>query len=314
MSQTQRVLDLLDRLNSGETLCTKALSQNYPYDDKPTPNAIKLVQRDMEYIREFLGDNLTSTSRGCYRLINKDFLASLMPTDSDTKSFREFFEFLILFDDGILEHIATDKQSYIDKLKKETKSIYHIHTQPIEKPSTEYMSLLKKAIKHKQYISVKFDDTLLKHIQPHRIVFAEGNWYLATFEPNCELNDGFKFLRINRIKGVEIDSSSYHSNLDVESHILGFQSLFDNYKKPKYRVEILVSSQQAKYFRDKKWLKSQKILSDDSKGLLIEYQINNDMEILPLVKKWLPDIEIISPKKLRDRLYRDIDKFLSKRG
>ncbi len=30
-------------------------------------------------------------------------------------------------------------------------------------------------------------------------------------------------------------------NLDVESHILGFQSLFDNYKKPKYRVEILVS-------------------------------------------------------------------------
>ena len=103
-------------------------------------------------------------------------------------------------------------------------------------------------------------------------------------------------------------------NLDVESHILGFQSLFDNYKKPKYRVEILVSPQQAKYFKDKKWLKSQKILSDDNEGLLIEYQINNDMEILPLVKKWLPDIEIISPKKLRDRLYRDIDKFLSKRG
>ena len=45
--------------------------------------------------------------------------------------------------------------------------------------------------------------------------------------------------------------------------------------------------------------------------LIISYQINSDMEIIPLIKTWIPHIKIISPNKLKKRIEDEIKKYLN---
>ncbi len=320
MNQAQRVLEILKRLKRDGT-CTAELADEYLYYGYSASHksALRTAQGDMKLVKDFFGEGvLVQYPRGHYTLINQDYMDALLPSAQDSDSFRKFFEFLILFDDTILNNIVDKKQkAYIEKVKKDVNEIYSIHSDPIEKLNTKHINVLKQAIKHNRYINLTVDNgkkMRLNTIQPHRIVFAQGNWYLATFEPNSKVNKGFRFLRIARIEEVKILPETFHCNQDVEKFIKNFQSLFTNFKKPRYRVEIEVSSRIAKYFKEKKHLKSQQIVGyGESGNLRVEYFINHDLEILPLIKKWIPDIKIRYPNTLREKFYEDLDKIYVKR-
>ena len=62
-----------------------------------------------------------------------------------------------------------------------------------------------------------------------------------------------------------------------------------------------------KQFIVKKHLRSQEIIETREDGLLLRFKITNNMELLPLIKKWIPLIKIVSaPQHLKDALKRDL--------
>ena len=48
----------------------------------------------------------------------------------------------------------------------------------------------------------------------------------------------------------------------------------------------------------------EKALEDGSVAFSIDF--TQDIEILPFIKRWLPDIEILEPKSLRDKFKEDL--------
>jgi len=75
----------------------------------------------------------------------------------------------------------------------------------------------------------------------------------------------------------------------------------------------LASPKVAKYFKAdmKKLLTSQKFIEERSDGSVeftLEY--TQSMEILPLIKKWLPDLKILSPKILDDEFRASLEAYL----
>ena len=85
--------------------------------------------------------------------------------------------------------------------------------------------------------------------------------------------------------------------------------------KPSQRAILKASPKVAIYFQKgmKLFFPSQKfkeILDDGSVTFTIDF--TNDLEILPFVKRWLPDLEILEPQSLRDVLREHIKISLDK--
>ena len=76
-------------------------------------------------------------------------------------------------------------------------------------------------------------------------------------------------------------------------------------------MQIEVDKSIKRFFKQKKFLSSQTILKEDD-NLFLSYKITNDMEILPLVRKWLPNIKIISPKSTKDKFKNELQSYLQK--
>ena len=42
----------------------------------------------------------------------------------------------------------------------------------------------------------------------------------------------------------------------------------------------------------------------------ISVEITNDMEIMPLVKYWMPHIQILKPKRINDLILSDLEQYI----
>ena len=307
MTQSRRILQMLQMLSQGQTLCSDTLTNIFSTDKRT-------IQRDLKLLREHLGEKLYAPSRGCYRLQSTAELRGYLAQMQQSDDIRPFFEFITLFDDRLLSIFDQKEFPIVRQIRRESKVYYHILENPIENLRTPFLKDIKLAIKERHYASVSFKEIHprdLEMVKPIKIVFAEGNWYLAAITQNYKFNHGFKFLRINFITGFRLQPQTFHREIEAEKFIENFQSLFQDYKTPVYEVRVRVDAGVARYFRVKKHLKSQRIEEEKANGdLIVSFQINNEMEILPFVKKWLPLVRILSPKALDERLKEEIRRYL----
>lgn len=332
-NQTIRIIALLRRLsmNSNKNpVEVKDVAAEY-YEKKYSESessAKRMAQDDLKYLKTIFEKDIVCVRRGCYILENEELANSFFSSEMNSLEYKKFFEFIILFSDKMLDSITNERlKLYISKLREDKEQIYSIRMDAIEDLSNkDIMNELKKAIIRRRYIDLKIyeDDNLLSDnndknealtdVQPYRIVFTQGNWYLAIFDKNTEVNNGFRFLRIGKITNIDIKSNTFQKNQNIEKFIENFQSIFSYFKKEPFDVVLKVSPEVSKFFIQKKFFVSQKIVEPkfEDGSIRVHYSINNKMEILPLVKKWLPDIEIISPSWLRDIYYEDISKMLQK--
>jgi len=66
-----------------------------------------------------------------------------------------------------------------------------------------------------------------------------------------------------------------------------------------YRVVLELDAKIAKYFKRKPLSKTQRIEEAREDGsLVISVEITDDMEIIPVIKYWLPHIHVVEPKRI----------------
>ena len=308
MNQTERILEMMENLSKKQTLCIQDLSLHFE-------TSTRTIQRDMKLLKAFFKEKLYQPKPECYILQDTDNLYSFIKNSAKPDNLKSFFEFMALFDDKLLSFFDQKEFPMIKEIRRESKVIYHILEKPIEELKNPFLGQMKEAISMRRYVDVtltEIDPKNLKMIKPLKIVFAEGNWYLAAITKNYQVNYGFKFFRINFITDFKLHAQTFQREIEAQNFIENFQSLFQNYKTPNYEVTLCIDSVVSRYFKVKKHLKSQKIIKTEPNGdIVITYQINNDMEILPMIKKWLPHIKVISPKSLDDKIKDDLRHYLS---
>jgi predicted DNA-binding transcriptional regulator YafY len=127
-------------------------------------------------------------------------------------------------------------------------------------------------------------------------------------------------LRIFFIKDVRNSAKrSYERDLSSEElkkytkFLKTFQNPMSKYAEPREIARIKASPRVAKYFDKgmKRHLNSEVFIrknKDGSVEFTVEY--TQPIEILPLIKKWLPDLKILSPQSLEDVLRADLEAYL----
>jgi len=306
MNTQERLLYIIERV-SKEPCSTKQLTQEI-FETTETKKQ-RIIQMDISLLKNHFNDKIVTVSNKHKFIKLPYFMHNLITTDGI--KMKELIEFLMVFDNKMLSLFEKEEPLLIQNLRKDIQSIYLIHEPPLEIIDSTFLEKIKKAIKNRQYITLKYHSNLPEtfiNIQPHRIIYAEGNWYLAIHDHNWEKK--YNLLRINFIKELKLESKTFHRDIEIERAIDSFQALFSKPDSKPFEVIVKVSPKMMRHFKEKKHLKSQKIIKESKKGLILSYQITDKLVIMPLIKKWMPYIIVLSPKSIQEALCRDAEFFL----
>ena len=182
--------------------------------------------------------------------------------------------------------------------------------------SKESFKRLKRVIKSRDYVKIKFlnDETIYDNLKCLKLVFMDNNWYIAYIDEKEKLLFG----RISFIQTVEFGTKEGHfqpSSIHKQMQFLkSVQNSMTLYGKKKKLATLKATQPIARYFDKgmKLFLSSQKFqkkLEDGSIVFTLEY--TQELEIFPLIQKWLPDLVIVEPKELQDLYLKKLQEALS---
>ncbi|OCL95824.1 WYL domain-containing protein [Aliarcobacter thereius] len=298
-------LQLLKELLEGKKISLKVFSSKYDL-------SIRTAQRYIEDIIEIFEENLIKDSE-YYSFISNSILETNI-LNFNKKELENFVDLYSLLDFDFSRNLDEKDKTILQKMEKKYSQVYMIKQNPFEQ-FTQKKDLLfdiKDAIKNRRYTKIEYTSDkkyIYEQAKILKIVFAEGNFYLAILT-NEDINNGFKFLRLSFLDKIILYPNSFKKDYEAEDFLKNFQTLFSNYKKEPFEVVLKVDNKIKRFFINKKFLSSQKIV-ENKEDLILSFKVTNSMEILPLVKKWLPNIKIISPKNLKDQLENELREYLN---
>ena len=207
----------------------------------------------------------------------------------------------------------------LSKISKNDEDVFLFKNSIMEELDSEHSKKifknLKQAIKRHEYrdIVYHYDEVVVyKNVKCLKLVFMNNNWYLAWIAEDKML----KFSRLSFIHEVHYASKNSFSYNDIEPY-LAFLKRLQN-AMTLYGVEPKVATLKArpkiaKYFgaEMKKYFPSQKFvekLDDGSIVFTVEY--TQELEVLPFVQRWLPDLIILEPLELKEAYIEKLNRTL----
>ena len=314
-NQTYRVLELIKRFNNNEQVCISDLQ----YEDLWEGKSEKTIRRDLDIIKKVFPDtfHLVRGEQGCYKAITNELFSNITSAENMSLLVQTFniADRSNLFSDL---NIDTADKSILEKKIKESKNTYLFKSKPFENSSGD-VTLFKKleqAIYHRKEIVIDYkaiSKVEQRKVKPYKIVFMNENFYLA-----CEVEHPdyqFSLFRISKIEDLESTGKSFHQNREIASFIKDMQTPMAKYT-PNYRehlIEVLVEVDvsRARHFKAKKYLPSQKIVEEKEDGtLILSFTVTQELEMMDIVKRWIPHMRVITPASLKERINKDLIEYL----
>lgn len=161
-------------------------------------------------------------------------------------------------------------------------------------------------------MSFNYEGVWFSDVKFLKIIYSKGNWQVAMIDEKESINSGFRVIRLNFIDEIVLSEKTFHTDFEALKFIQNFETFWDGYKVKPYLCEVFVSDEVLKYFKKKKFFRSQKITEKrDINGFTkIEFMITSDEMILMLARRFFPDFIIITPKSAKVKFDEMIKKYL----
>lgn len=306
--KTFEILELLQELSQGKevALCDYAVQKEISQ---------RTLRRYFEDIRSFFGEHsIIQTKRGSYTAINKEFFNhALLPSIDETIEIEKLVDLLHIINPGFANILPSAHKKVDSKLQKELTQIFLIKGSPSETlPSQEIFDSLKKAIKGRRYCDIVYDGELMKDIKPLKIIYCKGNWHLAIINEHDKQNFGYKVMRVGFLESINLNTRTFNKDPIVENFLLNSQSFLEAYKVQPYEAVVAINPTVEKYFRQKSFSRSQKILETLPNGWIkISYQITSNDFLVMLTRRWFPNMVILEPQEAKEQMNRLVEEFES---
>jgi len=171
---------------------------------------------------------------------------------------------------------------------------------------------LEGAIKNRQQIQCVYDFgdfSKTIDLKPLKIANYEGFWYLIALDAR---NDVLKKYYLKNIKQITIKDEVFSTNAELDELLENAISVWFNEGVEPYRVTLEFSEVIAKYFKRKPLSRTQRIEEMREDGsMVVSVEVTDDMEIIPLVKYWMPYIRVLEPRMIAEKIRDDVETYLS---
>lgn len=142
-----------------------------------------------------------------------------------------------------------------------------------------------------------------REIAPQRLIFYRDNWYLDAY---CHLRkdlrsfalDGIRKALVTNTKAEEISEKQLHEYF-AESY-----GIFSG--KASHKAKLKFSPERARWVSSETWHGQQSGSFDKEGNYILEFDYNQDPELVMDILKYGSGVEVISPKSLRDRVRQEL--------
>lgn len=144
-----------------------------------------------------------------------------------------------------------------------------------------------------------------QYVQPYRLINTKGIWYLAA------LHEGkLKTFGIGKFRSVQVKAETFTRDPAIESAVQAEDGIWHSPKPQK--VLLSVAPEAAEYFKRRQLIPHQKILAESADGTLtVETTVGHQNQILPIVRYWIPGVQIVSPVAWNDELISQLADYLT---
>ncbi|NOX15197.1 MAG: WYL domain-containing protein [Epsilonproteobacteria bacterium] len=291
-----RLTKILSRLNDGEALSVKELAQEFNTSDRT-------IQRDFnERLITFpiYQENKRWKMQDGFRV-------------EKTKSLEDeiVLDIIEKITQSIGGHFSIKAKNLLSKIKNE--DFNPIYTKlNIEDISDKFkeIQLLEKAIKNRLQIECYYNDekhtTYKTIVKPLKIANYEGFWYLIAFQ-----NETLKKYYLKNISNPTLTDIIFKSDAKIENLLDNSLSIWFQKDKKPFEVKLYADKIATKYFK-RRPLPSQSIETLSNDGTMeFTIKITHEMEIIPIIKYWIPHLRVIEPEWIRDMIDKDLKRYLN---
>ncbi len=292
-----RLTQILSKLNDGEALSVKELALEFNTSDRT-------IQRDF---------NERLVSFPIYQENKKWKMQDGFKVEK-TKSLEDelVLDIIEKITEGIGGKFASKSHTLLSKIKNQDYNpIYaKLNIEDITDKFSE-IQVLETAIKEKTEIECSYDDS--RHdiykttIQPLKIANYEGFWYLIALR-----EDTLKKYYLKNISNVKATQIQFTSDVKLDARLEDSISVWFQKDVEPFEVKIYANNIATKYFQ-RRPLPTQSVESLGQDGSMeFVVKITHEMEILPIVKYWLPHMRVIEPQWIQDMIDEDLSSYLAK--
>ena len=289
----KRLTIILSRLNDGESLSVKALAEEFNVSERT-------IQRDFnERLTAFpiYQDKKKWKMQDGFKLEKSSSVEEVVVLDIMEKLME-----------GAGRQFSIKANKLLSKIKNQTLNpIYaKLDMEDIGDKLKEVQSL-EVAIKNKKQIRCYYY-AKEKILNPLKIANYEGFWYLLALDSR---EDVLKKYYLKDINQIDVLDKNFESTEELDILLDNSISIWFNINEKPYRVILQIASEVTKYFKRKPISKTQRVESLHEDGsMVISVEITTDMEIIPLVKYWIPYIKVLDPMRINEAIDMDLKEYM----
>jgi len=287
-----RLVTILSRLNHGEALSVKELAKEFNVSERT-------IQRDLnERLISFpiYQEKRKWKMQEGYALEKSHSVEEIVLLD--------IMEKLI---EGAGKQFALKANALLSKMKNKTYNpIYaKLHMEDIGSKLKE-VQILENAIISRRQIECSYKQKK-RLLNPMKIVNYEGFWYLLAVDDTSILKK-FYLKELNELK---VKNKTFDQDLLLDRRLENTISIWFSVTQKPYRVTLQIDHSIVKYFKRKPISNTQRVESFDEDGsMYISVEVTTDMEIISLVKYWIPYIKVVKPKRIQSYIEEDIRAYI----
>lgn len=292
-----RLTIILAKLNDGEALSVKELAQEFNV-------STKTIQRDF---------NERLSAFHIYQDKRKWKMQEGFSIEK-TKSLQEqlVLDIIEKMTESIGGKFATTSHKLLSKIKNEEFNPLYtkLNIEDISDKFSE-IQIIEKAIKDKTELECSYENeregTFRTNIQPLKIVNYEGFWYLVAMRDNY-----VEKYYLKTLSNIKETSTTFIVKENIDELLENSINIWFKSDVEPFEVKIYADEVATKYFK-RRALPTQSI-ETLSEGGTMEFTvtITDEMEIIPIIKYWLPHLRILEPVWIGEMIDEDLEVYLKK--
>jgi len=289
-----RLTHILARLNDGEALSVKDLAEEFNVSSKT-------LQRDFnERLHDFpiYQDKRKWKMQDGFKIEKTKALEEQLVLDIIEK-----------MTESIGGKFAMTSHKLLSKIKNEDfNPIYtKLNIEDISDKFSE-IQMIEKAIKNKIELECSYENEregiFRTKIQPLKIVNYEGFWYLVAMRDNYV--EKYYLKTLSNIKKTSI---SFRVKENIEELLENSINIWFKSDIEPFEVKIYADTIATKYFK-RRALPTQVVESLSQDGTMeFIVTITDEMEIIPIIKYWLPHLRVLEPLWISEIIDEDLKNY-----
>ena len=290
-----RLTIILSRLNDGEALSVKELAKEFNVSERT-------IQRDFnERLISFpiYQEKKRWKMHDGYKLEKSKSLEDELVLDIIEK-----------ITESIGGNFFFKAQKLLSKIKNEDFNPIYAKLN-IEDISDKFndIQIIEKAIKEKRVLKCNYNDEqhpiYTTTIKPLKIVNFDGFWYLLALR-----EDTLKKYYLKNISNPAMMDDTFKTDNKIQELLNNSISIWFQEDVESFEVKLYADKLATKYFK-RRTLPTQKINSLNSDGTMeFTISITHEMEIIPIIKYWIPHLFVLEPKWIREMVDEDVGEYV----